>query len=110
VRLLGSLVVTCAVVGAIEAGSQRPVPNANLMASVARYIEDYEQQLGAIIGDEEYSQRAFHPQTMPRRRQLSSEFALVRLPTDDQRWIGIREVLKVDGRPVSNQAEQSLRC
>jgi hypothetical protein len=78
------------------------------MVSVARYVEDHEQQLGAIIGDEEYSQRAFNRQTMPRRRQLSSKFALVRLPTDDQRWIGIREVLKVDGRPVSNQAEQIL--
>ena len=67
-RLLGSLVVTCAVVGAIEAGGQRPVPNASLMVSVARYVEDYEQQLGAIIGDEEYTQLVFNPQRMPRRR------------------------------------------
>ena len=107
-RLLGSLVLTCAVVGAIEAGGQRPVPNASLMVSVARYVENYERQLGAIIGDEDYTQVVSNSQTMPRRRQLRSEFALVRLPTDDQRWIGIRDVLQVDGRPVSNRAEQIL--
>ena len=107
-RLWGSLVVTCAVVGAIEAGGQRQMPNASLMVSVARYVEDYEQQLGSIIGDEEYTQLVFNPQRMTRRRQLRSEFALVRLPTDDQRWIGIRDVLEVDGRPVSNRAEQIL--
>ena len=107
-RPWGSLVVTCAVFGAIEAGGQRPVPNASLMMSVARYVESYEQQLGAIIGVEEYTQLVFNAQRMPRRRQLRSEFALVRLPTDDQRWIGIREVLEVDGRPVSNRAEHIL--
>ena len=107
-RVWGTLVVACAVVGPIEAGGHRPVPNASLMVSVARYVEDYEQQLGAIIGDEEYTQLVFNAQRMPRRRQLRSEFALVRLPTDDQRWIGIRDVLEVDGRPVSNRAEQIL--
>jgi hypothetical protein len=76
VRLWGSLVVTCAVVGAIKAG-QRPVPNASLMESVARYVENYEQQLGAIIGDEEYTQLVFNSQRISRRRQLRSEFALV---------------------------------
>jgi len=108
VRLRGSLVVMCLAVGAINAAGQRPVPNAILMVSVARYVEDYEQRLGAIIGDEEYTQRVFNSRRMTRRRQLRSEFALVRLPTDDQRWIGMRDVLEVDGRPVSNRAEQIL--
>lgn len=105
-RLLGSLVVACAVVAGIEAGGQRPAPS--LMVSVARYVENYQQQLGAIIGDEDCTQVVSNTQRMPRRRQLHSEFALVRLPTDDQQWIGIREVLQVDGRPVSNRAEQIL--
>jgi hypothetical protein len=96
------------VVGAIEGGAQHPAPNASLLRSVARYVEDYERQLGAIIGDEQYTQLVFNSQRMTRRRQLRSEFALVRLPTDDQRWIGIRDVLEVDGRPVSNRAEQIL--
>jgi len=108
VRLAGTLVVACVAVGAIEAGGQRPVPNVTLMASAARYVEAYEQQLGAIIGDEDYTQVVSNPQAMPRRRRLQSEFALVRLPTDDHWWIGIREVLQVDGRPVSNRAEQIL--
>ena len=103
---LGSLVVTCAVVGGIEAGGQRSVPS--LMSSVARYVENYEQQLGAIIGDEDCTQVVSNTQRMPRRRRLHSEFALIRLPTDDQQWIGIRDVLQVDGRPVSNRAEQIL--
>jgi hypothetical protein len=95
-------------VGAIDGGGPRPVPNPALMVSVARYVENYEQQLGAIIGEEAYTQRVFNPQGMSRRRQLRSEFALVRLPTDDQRWIGIRDVQEVDGRRLSNRAEQIL--
>jgi hypothetical protein len=77
VRLWGSLVVTCAVIGAIEAGGHRPVPNASLMASVARYVEN-ERRLGAIIGDEEYTQHVFNLTGCP--AVVSSEFALVRLP------------------------------
>jgi hypothetical protein len=80
------------------------------MVSVARYVEDYEQQLGAIIGDEEYTQLVFNPQRMPRRRQLRSEFALVRLPTDDQRWIGIRDVLEAMAGQCRTELNKSSRC
>jgi hypothetical protein len=108
VRLWGSLVVTFGVVAALDAGGQRPVPNPSVMVSAARYVADYEQKLGAIVGEEEYTQLVFNPQRMTGRRRLRSEFALVRLPTDDQRWVGIRDVLEVDGRPVPNRAEQIL--
>jgi hypothetical protein len=84
----------------------------------ARYVADYEQQLGRIIGEEDYTQLVFNPighsappgaqrrrhEALSVRRRLRSELALLQLPTDEKRWIGVRDVFEVDGRSVPDRA------
>jgi hypothetical protein len=79
------------------------------MSMVCTYVADYGQQLSVVVGEEDYTQRAFERSStgreVPRsRRRLRSEFALLRLPTDEKRWIGVRDVLEVDGRKVPDRA------
>lgn len=79
------------------------------MSVVCAYVADYEQQLSVVVGEEDYTQHAFERssaghEVLRNRRRLRSEFALLRLPTDDKRWIGVRDVFEVDGRKVPDRA------
>jgi hypothetical protein len=88
------------------------------MASVGSYVETYAQQLAVVLAEEDYTQQASSPASNAgppgaplfprereiRRRRIHSEFALLRLPTDETTWTGVREVLEVDGRTVSDHA------
>jgi hypothetical protein len=79
------------------------------MSAVCAYVTDYEQQLSVVVGEEDYTQRVFDlnltgHEVLRSRRRLRSEFALLRLPTDDNRWIGARDVIEVDGRKVPDRA------
>ena len=56
-------------------------------------ISAYEEQLGSIIGDEDYSQTAKWGGGRQQRRRLSSEFLLTRVGST---WFGVRNVLHVD--------------
>jgi len=66
------------------------------MSTVCAYVGDYEQQLSVVVGEEDYTQRVFDRNLVGRevprtRRRLRSEFAILRLPTDEKRWIGVRD-------------------
>jgi hypothetical protein len=69
------------------------------------YVDNYEEELGMIIGAEEYVQNATWMSRTRRptsvidreRRRLRSDFLL--LPFED-RWYGVRSVITVDGNPV----------
>ena len=68
------------------------------MERVGRYVAGYGQQASLIIGVEHYDQQIVNPLPgeIP-RRQLVSEFALVRT-ADATGWSGFRDVVEVDGR------------
>jgi hypothetical protein len=86
--------------------AQTPQPDSRtFLASVCRYVEDYEHQLSVVIGAEDYTQTVFQTSrsVATRRRRLRSEFALLRLPTDENQWIGVRDVFQVDGRTVPDR-------
>ena len=97
-------------------GEHQQAPPSSVMASVGSYVETYAQQLAAVIADEDYTQLVSNPErndllpgAQPNareavRRRIHSEFALLRLPTDETTWTGVREVLEVDGRKVSDHA------
>ena len=70
----------------------------DVMERVGRYVAGYGQQASLIIGVEHYDQQIVNPmQGEIPRRQLVSEFALVRT-TDALGWSGFRDVVEVDGR------------
>ena len=57
------------------------------------YVSAYEEKLGSIIGNEDYSQTAKWGGGRSQRRRLSSEFLLTRVGST---WFGVRNVLHVD--------------
>jgi hypothetical protein len=89
------LVATIAACGAVTlpalAREDRRVTRAR--EYVARYLGD----LVRVVGDEHYVQGALR-----RTRVLDSEFAWIAIPSRGE-TIGVREVLRVDGRPVSDE-------
>jgi hypothetical protein len=111
-------VSACAVVAPLFCDVQAQAPDSGaLLASVCRYVEDYERQLEVVVGQEDYTQLVYEPsqstkrhtsqpipdEALKRRRRLRSEFALLRLPTDENQWIGVRDVFQVDGRTVPDR-------
>jgi hypothetical protein len=75
-----------------------------VLARVRGYVASYDRQLVALIADEHYVQTdsVASAQSTPagRSRVLDSEFGWVWLPVL-QDTIGVREVRRVDGRPVA---------
>src|SRR5262245_24380369 len=109
-----SVVFACAVSALLPRDGQAQPPDSRaILAAVCRYVEDYEQQLSVVVGEEEYTQVVHEPsqnvsraaprETVTRRRRLRSDFALLRLPTDEKQWIGVRDVFEVDGRTVPDR-------
>ena len=68
------------------------------------YLSDYAKHLPAVIAAEKYQQRAGSG-VRAQRRLLESDYGIVQLPGDLE-WLGFREVLAVDGKPVPDSAHR----
>ena len=91
------------------AQTSRPnVSERAVVAAAARYVAAYEKQFAFLIADERYRQQQLGAdgQTVQTRR-LRSELFLTYLPADNE-WIAVRDVLEVDGMPVTDR--QDLRA
>jgi hypothetical protein len=76
------------------------------------YVESYYSQLSSMVAEERYVQTTGPDlsatsalggrATVERQRTLKSDFAIVRLAGDDS-WIGVRDVLEVDGEPIPGE-------
>lgn len=81
-----------------------------LLDKLGRYLESYETQLAGVVADERYEQQQI---TVVRRnrtttenvedRKLDCEMTFL-LGSDEPRWVGVRDVRRVDGRPVPSHA------
>jgi hypothetical protein len=103
----------------VTAPSAQP-PDPALAAVLERtfaYVERFHSEFASIIADERYDQEMFRrsPATdtygmrMPaRRRSITSEFVLVFVPAA-RAWLGFRDVITVDGRPVKDRHERIAR-
>jgi hypothetical protein len=79
-----------------------------VLERVGRYVDGYGEAASLIVATEEYEQRINEPPLgVPSERKLMSVFALSRA-TDATGWIGYRDVLEVDGRPVSDRADRLM--
>jgi len=90
-----------------------PVVNAQSVPDIAtvleraqNYVTRYEEELGNLIGQEEYSQSASWQGSrgLTERRRMSSDFLLVRT---GETWFGTRNVLRVDGLRVDAKKKNS---
>ena len=67
-----------------------------------RYTGDFLNRFSSVVAEEQYVQKT----TMPhRRRQLTSDFLLVK-PPELVEWFQFRDVFEVDGRPVHDRDER----
>lgn len=98
---------------AIAAFAQAPDTSTDgVVAAASAYVADYQQRLTSVLADESYVQeiaRQIPPEPgAPRLRTISSEVFFMFTPTSD--WMAIRDVLSVDGAPVTERPDirQSL--
>ncbi len=106
------LPLACSV--SLAAATAPPVQDLESVTALAsRYVADYEQQLGALIAEEDYVQDAeWVRPTLGRRgsssyiekkeRHLRSDFLILRA---GGLWVGFRNVLEVDGVEVEARGE-----
>lgn len=75
-----------------------------LVAAAAKYVTHYQQDFAFLIADESYSQTRTDAGGHTQNRLLRSEFFLTYLSADNE-WVAVRDVLDVDGKPVTNREE-----
>ena len=117
----------CVTLGSAQpiATSQAPAPPSlqDLLARAARYLVDFETAFSKTVAEERYLQQVITtqapkavsgtlrddiPERRVERRELRSDFLLVRLPEQNQ-WIPFRDVFEVDGRPVRDREARLVR-
>jgi hypothetical protein len=82
----------------------------------AAYAADYHQRFTALVAEERYVQRVGperpptpdNPSLLPphQERILKSDYILLHDFAGENSWVGVREVLEVDGKPVTTDRER----
>lgn len=75
-----------------------------VLARMRAYLTEYAKQLPAMIATERYQQR-FGSGMRKSQRVLVSDYGLIQVQGDSE-WLGFREVLEVDGKPVTDSARR----
>jgi hypothetical protein len=77
-----------------------------LLDRLATYLQTYEGALSTLVADEQYVQdetryldASGQRRTLPSQRVTEGEVLFLRLPGELE-WFGVRDISKVDGRPV----------
>ena len=103
IRVAAAIAVASSTFATVQA---QEVPLLDLLVErLGVYLTEYEVALGTIVADERYVQQEWRGRTSPgtgfaqSHRQLESEIGFLRLPGAGE-WFGIRDVRKVNGRPV----------
>jgi hypothetical protein len=89
---------------AVPLRAQAPPTLDDVLARMRTYLSDYAKHLPAVIATEKYQQRAGSG-VRAQRRMLESDYGIIQLPGDLE-WLGFREVLSVDGKPVPDSAHR----
>jgi hypothetical protein len=91
------------IIGVQASGEEDPSLKV-ILERAGKYVAAYEEQLGAIIGEEDYVQDAEWTKrpigSRTAHRHMNSDFLLVRVGST---WVGVRDVKQVDQQGVSNQ-------
>ncbi len=95
------------------APAPRPPDLKTLLRGAGEYAVTYHERFTALVADEHYVQRTGPDPRRPTRgrplveqqRTLRSEYVLVRDFAGAGSWIGVRDVLAVDGEPVPERGQ-----
>jgi hypothetical protein len=99
------------VLGSAPSAGQGEPDLKTVLRRAADYVRDYHEKLSSIIAEERYVQRSGAelapslpgPQSGAHERRLRSDFVLVPGLGAGSPWLGVREVLEVDGRSVEGE-------
>ncbi|MGE0392970.1 MAG: hypothetical protein AB7I25_04430 [Vicinamibacterales bacterium] len=123
--LLPPLLLTVALAGApsvLLSAQPDPRPTAQaLLAAAATYMARFSNTFTSVVAEEQYLQVVSGKNAVNgtgrgasasivggQRRELVSDFLLVKLPDIDH-WVPLRDVFAVDGQPVREREERLLR-
>jgi len=76
----------------------------DVLERMRAYLTAYAKQLPAIIATERYQQRVGSGMRRS-QRLLVSDYGLIQVAGDSE-WLGFREVLSVDGKPITDSARR----
>jgi hypothetical protein len=102
------LCAACAVVFVVAAagpGAQSPAKEV-LLRRAADYLVAFVDGLSNVVAEEEY-QQGFREG--PGRRRLKSDFLLVKYPGAENNFLAFRDVIEVNGKPVTDQQDRLLK-
>ena len=107
-----ALSVASAAVVCVSMPGARPQtpPLAEILSAAAAYLERYEQQIPAIIAQEDYLQSFGGINGLTDRarttRRLRSDLLIL---ADDTGWVEFRDVYEVDGKQVRDRDDRLMR-
>lgn len=101
---LGAAAAVVVVLLSATTPAQAPPTLEDVLQRMRAYLAEYAHHLPAIVATERYEQRVGSGMRRQQRR-LQSDYGLIQLPGDSA-WLGFREVLMVDGRPVTDSARR----
>ena len=78
-----------------------------VVQKMSAYVVGYGAEASVIVGAEKYTQRVTIEERPVRPRMLVSEFAIVKA-AGRVGWSGFRDVVEVDGKPVSDRRDRLL--
>jgi hypothetical protein len=111
--VLSVLLCSCAV-SAAAARPSSPSSLQALLSRLERYVAAYEPALSYLVAREHFVQRLVRepasptpePRTRESRRETVSDYLFLRLPGEDGPWLGIRDVLEMDGVRMTPPTER----
>jgi hypothetical protein len=99
-----------ALVCMLSPAAQQPDLKA-LLRRAAEYAREYHEHFSALVADEDYVQRTGPDPRRPtlgrslveKERTLKSEYVIVRDVAGEGSWMGVRDVLEIDGEPAPDR-------
>jgi hypothetical protein len=85
-----------------------PLSLKDVMRNVGAYVDEYGDKASIVVCTERYEQHAQASGAGKETRVLVSDFALVYAEAIHG-WLGFRDVLEVDGRPVADREDRLAR-
>ena len=109
-RIFTAVAFCAALVQPVPAAQTETPPTLpDVLARLSAYLRTYGEQYSATIATERYTQTTgFRNDPLFKQTVLESDFGIVRVP-GEARWLGFRDVYRVDGKAVQDRSDRLAR-
>lgn len=80
----------------------------DVLGRLGAYVASYGEKASVVVATERYSQEVMSARRPTIRRVMVADFAIVKTE-GPAGWVGFRDVLEVDGRPVADRNDRLLK-